>query len=277
MPELPEVETVVRDLRASGVVGRVIESVRVYWPAITAPLSPAFFARRVRGRRILEIGRRAKFIVIRLSGGYSLLVHLRMTGQMGLARPPEPRDKHQHLILRLDDGRELRYRDIRKFGCWILTDAPDAITGRLGPEPLAPGFRSGDFIARLSRHRRRLKPLLLDQTFIAGLGNIYADETLWQARLHPLRRSETLSAPEARRLFKAIRATLKRGIRNRGTTLGNAKANFQSLEGRRGANQEQLKVFHRTGQPCPRCNTPIRRLIVAQRSSHVCPRCQRQS
>ena len=274
MPELPEVETVVRELRAGGLIGRVITQARVFWPPLIAPLTPAEFAARLKGQRVQSIHRRAKYIVLTLAGGDTLLIHLRMTGQLNLARPRVAREPHQHIVLRLDDGRDLRYRDTRKFGRWLLTRAPEEVLGRLGPEPLSTHFDQEIFIRQLRARRRQLKPLLLDQTFLAGIGNIYADEALWAARLHPGRVAATLSATEARRLHVVIRSVLRRGIRNKGTTLGDAQSNFQRPGGKRGRNQAGLNVFRRTGMPCLRCGKPIRRMIISQRSTHLCPNCQ---
>jgi formamidopyrimidine-DNA glycosylase len=274
MPELPEVETVARDLRRAGVEGRRIAAATVLWPRIVTGLSPREFAGRVRTRRIVAIGRRGKYLVFGLSGGLTLLVHLRMTGRLVLAATGAARGPHDHLVLRLDDGRDLRFHDSRKFGRWVLTAAPERILGRLGPEPLDAGFTSAEFADRLARHHRQLKPLLLDQAFIAGGGNIYADEALWEARLHPQRLSNTLSRSEAGELHRAVRQVLRRGIAHRGTSLGAGRVNFHSVGGRRGGNQSGLKVFRRTGGPCPRCGTAIRRLVVGQRSTHICTECQ---
>ncbi|MDD5677322.1 MAG: bifunctional DNA-formamidopyrimidine glycosylase/DNA-(apurinic or apyrimidinic site) lyase [Kiritimatiellae bacterium] len=274
MPELPEVETVVRELRADGLIGRSITRAQAFWKPMIAPLTPAAFAAQLKGRRVQAIQRRAKYIVITLANGNTLLIHLRMTGQLNLVRKGAPRDPHQHIVLCLDDGRDLRYRDTRKFGRWILTRAPDTILGRLGPEPLSEHFDRKVFISQLRSRRRQLKPLLLDQTFLAGLGNIYADEALWDARLHPGRVASTLSAMEARRLHGAIRRVLRRGIQNKGTTLGSGKSNFKRPGGNRGQNQAGLKVFRRTGVPCLRCGKSIRRMIISQRATHICPNCQ---
>lgn len=274
MPELPEVETVARDLRRSGLEGRTVARVTVHWPRTVAALTPGAFSRALTGRRIERLWRRAKYLVFELSGGLSLLVHLRMTGRFELAaRGTEP-DPHERLTVGLDDGRHLRFLDSRKFGRWILTDQPGRILDRLGPEPLARGFTRGVFAERLKAHRRQIKPLLLDQTFVAGVGNIYADEALWEARLHPRRQAAQLSRAEADRLHDALCMVLRRGIGNFGTSLGSGRANFYSVAGRRGRNQDGLKVFRRTGEPCPHCGEPIRRLTVAQRGTHICPRCQ---
>lgn len=274
MPELPEVETIVRDLRRARLADKTITGARVYWPKMVAPLTPRCFTRRLIGRRILRIQRRAKYIVIRLTGGETLLIHLRMTGQFTISADPETRARHEHILITLADGRTLRYRDTRKFGRWQLTNRPESLLGRLGPEPLAAAFKFRAFQEKMRLCRRQLKPLLLDQSILAGLGNIYVDEALWEARLHPRRQSHTLRAVETRRLFRAVRAVLRRGIRNRGTSLGDGRPNFSSLGTARGRNQRWLKVFQRTGRPCPRCGRAIVRLIVGQRSTHICPACQ---
>lgn len=239
-----------------------------------APWVPSDFFKRISGSRIELIRRRGKFIVVSLSSGLFLLLHLRMTGQLSLVPESTARDRHQHLIFKLDCGRELRFRDTRKFGRCILTDCPSQILDRLGVEPLAPVFTVARLTAGLRDFARQLKPLLLDQSFIAGLGNICVDESLWGARLHPLRRADSLSNAEIRMLRNAIRRTLLAGIRYGGTSLGSGPGNFMALSGQRGRNQNRLRVFRRTGEPCPRCGALIRRLVVAQRSTHICPECQ---
>ena len=275
MPELPEVETVVRDLRKLGVPGRKITGVRIRWcGAIEAP-APARLVALVVGRRINSISRRGKYIIFELSSGQHLLVHLRMTGRLSLHNPDEPGDCHQHVILSLDDGRELRFRDPRKFGRWLLTRDAATILGKMGPEPLATDFTLCRFRAVLSRHTGRIKPLLLDQRVIAGLGNIYADEALWEAGIHPLRRCGTLSLAEQKQLYKAIRAVLRRAIQARGTSLGTGSTNFHTATGDLGKNQGRLRVHARAGWPCPRCGTRIERLVVGQRSTYVCRNCQK--
>ena len=275
MPELPEVETVVRDLRAAGLVGCKVQRMTIRRAKLISQPSPQAFARRLRGQGIIAIQRRAKYILLSLNGGATLIVHLGMTGQIRLVSAKTPRDDHEHLWLTFDRGHELRFHDTRMFGHWWLVRDPQVVLGKLGPEPLAVEFSAKDFIQRLAAHRRQLKPLLLDQTFLAGLGNIYADETLWEARLHPKRRSHTLSRPEQARLFRAIRKVLRQGIRFRGTSFGAGETTFYSGNHRRGQNQIRLKAYGRTGEPCPRCRTKIARLLVGQRATHFCPRCQR--
>jgi formamidopyrimidine-DNA glycosylase len=178
------------------------------------------------------------------------------------------------VILSFTDRRQLRFHDTRKFGRFYLTADAEKILGRLGPEPLATGFTQKNFTQRLRPRKRMLKPLLLDQTFIAGLGNIYVDEALWESKIHPSRIAASLSESEIRALYRAIPRVLKRGLKNMGTSLGTGKPNFYSIAKHQGRNRDELKVFRRTGQPCHRCQATIRRIIVGQRSTHICPKCQ---
>jgi len=274
MPELPEVETIVRDLARSGIVGTRIRRVRVFWPRIIEGESARSFTRRLTGRRIECIRRRGKYIVIGLSGELSLLIHLRMTGSFSVTDSPSRRAPHEHVLIDLEGGYQLRYRDTRKFGRWRIVAEPDRALQHLGPEPLDQRFTLRVFRAALRRRRATLKPLLLNQQFVAGLGNIYVDEALWQARLHPRRLGDTLKPGEEARLYRSIRSVLRKGIRCMGTSLGNGRPNFLRPTGARGGHQEKLNVFRRTGKPCPRCGTPVQRLIVSQRSTHVCSECQ---
>lgn len=277
MPELPEVQTVVAHLNQVPIVGRTITDARVYWPKTIAPLNSRQFCRSIRGCVVQQIARRGKFIVLDLSRHLTLLIHLRMTGRINLVDPTTDRNPHEHVILRLDQTTELRFQDTRKFGRLVLTDAPQTLLDRLGPEPLATTFTGKRLYTMLQACRRQLKPLLLDQQFLAGLGNIYVDEALWTAGLHPLRISNSLIVAEATSLHRAIRRVLRKGINNLGTSLGRGKGNFYSANNRPGRNADRLNVFRRTGKACPRCNTAITRIIVAQRSSHLCPRCQKLS
>ena len=275
MPELPEVETVVRDLVAAGLQGRSVTSVEVHWPRTVGEPSVTAFRRRLNGRTIQSAHRRAKYICLTLDNGELLLIHLRMTGRLSITDGEGARLPHEHVIVGLDDGRTLRYHDTRKFGRWYLMADPERRLGDLGPEPFDPAYTGKVFSRDLRVRRRQLKPLLLDQTFIAGLGNIYVDEALWDAELHPAALADSVSQEDARLLHRAIRKVLKRGMRNLGTTLGTGNANFYSVGKRRGRNQDQLNVFRRTGEPCPRCGTTIERLVIGQRSTHICPECQR--
>ncbi|WP_319521919.1 DNA-formamidopyrimidine glycosylase [uncultured Desulfosarcina sp.] len=277
MPELPEVQTVVDTLNQCGIVGRTIDGARVRWPKTIAGDSPAGFCRRVQGCRILRITRRGKYIVLCLSGGFTLLIHLRMTGRLNWTRQDRALNAHEHVILKVGPHHELRFQDTRKFGRIVLTDAPEAILGKLGPEPLGRGFTRARFFIMLQARKRQLKPLLLDQTFLVGLGNIYVDEALWLAGIHPCRRSDSLDRQEADALHRAIRKVLNQGLKNEGTSLGSGQGNFHAVGDRPGKNADKLNVFRRTATPCPRCNTTIERIIVGQRSSHICPVCQKMS
>lgn len=276
MPELPEVQTVVNDLNVAGLQGIGIHGADVFWPRSVEPLSPEEFSQGLSGQRIQKIWRRAKYIVCDLSGDAQLLIHLRMSGRLHLSEPEKPREKHEHVIIHLDDGRQLRFHDTRKFGRMSLIDSAKRPLDHLGPEPLEADFTSKSFYEALHKHKRQMKPILLDQRFLAGLGNIYVDEALWEARIHPQRLSSYLSEQEVRALHKAIRKVLNKGLKNLGTTLGTGKANFYSVGRRQGRNSDELNVFRRTDLPCPRCETPVERLIVGQRSTHICPICQKK-
>jgi len=274
MPELPEVETVVRGLRAAGLEGAGIRDVLVQWPGTVAGATPAAFIRSLRGCRICRLTRRAKYIVAELDNHRHLLVHLRMTGQFRIEPPATVLDAHDRLVLILDDGRQVHFHDTRKFGRFQLVADPRQHLSALGPEPLTDEFTVDVLRRQLSGRRRRIKPLLLDQTCIAGIGNIYADESLWLARIHPLRRADTLTRTEINRLHQAIRTVLAKGVAAEGTTLGHGATNFYSVAGRRGRNADALQVFRRTGESCPRCGHIIARLVVGQRGTHICPQCQ---
>jgi formamidopyrimidine-DNA glycosylase len=274
MPELPEVETVRRSL-ARELAGRRIVNVReIGWPSIVAAPTPDELCLALCDRAVERVDRRAKYVLIRLDNDETLAVHLRMTGQLLVVPGDAPSDKHTHIILSLDDGRELRFHDTRKFGRWWLLNADGLaeLESRLGDEPLGDGFTLAAFQARLAGRRTKLKPLLLDQSVVAGIGNIYADEALWMSRLHPLRTADSLDEDEVAALHASIIAALDQGIQRRGTTL----VNYRDASGASGENQDYLNAYGRTGAPCPRCGTPIERIIVAQRSTHICPTCQRQ-
>src|SRR6185503_11689286 len=293
MPELPEVETVARDLQR-WVAGATITDAEVRWErTIRHPLPGERFAAELRGATISRVGRRAKSVLLHLDDGRVMTVALRMTGALIVAPPGTPDDRYARVVFRLADGRELRYRDVRKFGrigLWERGGVPRPRRGkkrrvaerhepyrvgdvfaRHGPEPLARSFSAARLAARLKGRSARLKTLLLDQTFIAGVGNIYADEALWRARLHPLRAADTLTPEEVRRLHRAIRAVLRQGIENRGASF----TDYVGADGEPGENAERLSVYRRTGQPCLRCGRPISRIVVGQRSTHFCPHCQR--
>jgi len=274
MPELPEVETTARALRPA-LAGRTIAAVRgVDYAPLVAPLSPQAFASALAGRRISAVGRRGKYLLLSLDDGSVLAIHLRMSGRLFVAPAGTPPDRHTRAILDLDDGHSLRFRDPRKFGRMRLLSAPEHahLDRSLGPEPLDPATAAG-WMERLRRHRRtRLKPLLMDQRFLAGLGNIYADEALHRAGLHPLRPAGSLYRQEAGRLQQAIVEVLADAIAAEGTTLSDGIYLFG--EGEAGRFAERLRVYGRAGLPCAVCGHPIGRERIGGRSSHFCPRCQ---
>ncbi len=270
MPELPEVETYARDL-SGRLTGRRFTGARVDWPRQLPRNTPEELDRRIRGQRVEAVGRRGKYIVMDLSED-RLLVHLKMSGRLQIAPASAPDNPHAHVVLGMDEGEELRFHDPRKFGrVYLLADA-SPLLGDLGPEPLDPGFDVELFRERLAGRRGRLKPLLLDQRFLAGLGNIYVDESLWQARLHPLRSADSLSAAEQAALHAAIVDVLGRAVEARGTSF--SEAGYRDLTGNMGEMQGSLQVFRRQGEPCPACGTPIERMTVGQRGTHICPHCQ---
>jgi len=274
MPELPEVQTVVNDLCRMGARGARILRVRVFNPRTIATPAPRVLCQRLRGAHITGITRRAKFIVLQLDHQQYLLIHLRMSGHLHFGAPDQPRAQHEHVVFWLDDGRTLRFHDTRKFGRMFLVPRVEDITGALGVEPLDAAFTPTVLFDILQRRARRLKPLLLDQTLVAGLGNIYTDEALWLAKLHPCRRSDTLTRSEAAALHAAIQHVLRKGIRNLGTSFGAGIGHFQLVSDGHARNQEELKVYQQTGAPCARCSTQIQRLLVGQRGTHICPHCQ---
>jgi formamidopyrimidine-DNA glycosylase len=274
MPELPEVQTIVDDLIAAGLVGKTITSAKVFWPRTIAEPTANDFTRRIRGQQIGHIHRRAKFIIFRLHKGLDLLIHLRMTGRLELSSRRTPRNPHHHVWFNLNNRQQLRFQDTRKFGRIYLIESASTFLAHLGPEPLDRRFSAAEFCRRLHLHQRMLKPLLLDQRFVAGLGNIYVDEALWEAGIHPMRKSNRLNLREVKRLHRAIRKVLRRGLRNLGTTLGTGKTTFYSIAHNRGRNREALQVFRQHGRPCPRCHNPIDRIVVGQRGTHICRACQ---
>jgi len=274
VPELPEVETVARQL-APRLRGRTIVGARVLWERTLGGATRAAFGRAVRGLSIEDVARRGKFVVMPASrrgrNVGALTVHLRMSGRLVPDASPETRNAHTRLVLALDDGRALRFDDTRKFGRVVFTSDEAAFFRHLGVEPLGDAF-TGDWLAQALRGRRRaLKPLLLDQTFIAGLGNIYVDEALHRAGLHPLRPSASISHARASRLHEAIRSLLAAAIERGGSSFDAA---YVTPEGEPGAFQEEFRVYGRAGLPCPTCGRAVRRIVVGQRGTHLCTRCQ---
>jgi formamidopyrimidine-DNA glycosylase len=271
MPELPEVETVVRGLRAP-LTGRTIIGVEVRWSgSIGAPDSDAF-VQQLTGKRVTDIDRRGKWVVMKLSGRHTLLAHLRMTGQLVLEPAECPDDKYARVLLYLDNGQRLRFSDMRKFGRLILTEDVGEVLGDLGPEPLAEDFTAEQFKQMLAQRHGRVKSLLLNQRFLAGLGNIYVNEVLWRAGIHPLRSANSLSSAEMEALYRATRSVLRAAIVEGGTTLENG--NFRQVDGSSGDFATQLEVYGRESEPCLRCGTSVERIKVGQRSAFFCPCCQ---
>jgi formamidopyrimidine-DNA glycosylase len=275
MPELPEVETVARGLQAR-LPGAVIRRVDVLWDrTISHPLPAEQFEAQMTGSVVLRVGRRAKSVVLHLDGGRVMTVALRMTGALIVATPGTAPDPHARVVFDLADGRQLRFRDARKFGRIGLYPGRGRrrvadVFARHGPEPLARSFSAARLADRLRRRSARLKTLLLDQSFIAGVGNIYADEALWRARLHPLRRADTLTDAEVRRLHRAIRAALREGLAGGGASY----RDYVDPDGEPGLAAERMRVYRRTGERCLRCGHRIERIVVGQRATHFCPRCQ---
>ena len=277
MPELPEVETVVRGLRGQ-LTGRCIVSVRLGKSDFID--DPAAIERELPGRRIAEVARYGKFVLLHLEPpaegadgagtGACLVVHLGMTGQLAPRHPGQPVTRHTHAFFALDDGRELRYTDIRRFGRLALMSQVElgAFLAGLGADPLE--ITEEEFRARLAGRRAMIKALLLDQHFLRGLGNIYCDESLWRARIHPARHAARLDAAQVRRLHRFIREVLHAAIRLRGSSI----SDFVDAEGQPGEYQLRHRAYGREGKPCFRCGAKIRRVIVAGRSSYFCPRCQ---
>jgi formamidopyrimidine-DNA glycosylase len=276
MPELPEVETIRRDLLPH-VVGRTITGVRIAPGAsrVIRGVPVRAFARRLVGRRIDDLARRGKYLLFRLEGKGApvyLAVHLRMTGSL-LYRPPlaDPPDAYVRAVITLDDGSELRYADLRKLGQMWVVDSPEEAVGKLGPEPLDAAFTAAKLQETLSHRRAPIKAVLLNQRAIAGLGNIYADEVLFAARIHPRRLANTLTETETKRLHRAIRRVLNDALGNRGSSF----RDYVDAAGREGTHQLRVKVFRRTGQPCYVCGAEIARIKVGGRSTHFCPCCQK--
>jgi formamidopyrimidine-DNA glycosylase len=265
MPELPEVETLARTLRPA-LIGKTILASDLRWARTLAEPTPLAFARRIKGQKIEEVSRRAKFFDIRLST-FDLIIHLRMSGDLLVVLGGYQPEKHDRLILKLTDDTSLVFSDPRKFGRVWLVDDPARIFADLGPEPLSDAFTAGWLHTALHARRRQLKPLLLDQTFLAGLGNIYVDESLHRAKLHPQTSSNRVTVRQAESLRDAIRATLEQGIRQNGASI--------DWVYRGGGFQNHFCVYGRTGQACPVCGRKIRRLVVGQRGTHFCPKCQK--
>ena len=265
MPELPEVETIARKIRPE-VVGETITDANLLWRRTLATPSERKFKQQVKGQGITDVGRRAKYLRLELSDAF-LFIHLRMSGDLYLKPASTGPEKHDRLILSLTGDKVLVFNDTRKFGrVWFVQD-PNQVVGGLGPEPLGDDFTPAWLFDALQSRKRQLKPLLLDQSFLAGMGNIYTDEALHIARLHPLTRSNDVKQEQVQHLYDAIRAVLSDGIRRNGASI--------DWVYRGGEFQNYFRVYGRSGAPCPVCKTPVERLIVGQRGTHYCPNCQR--
>ncbi len=270
MPELPEVETVVRNLRQP-LIGRTVQHMWHDWEGTIHSPSPGDFAARIIGQTFQAVNRRAKYILCELDHDV-LVVHLRMTGRLYVTGNHESHDADRwvHFRLDLDRGKELRFSDVRKFGKVYLTNDMASITGKLGPEPLEDDFTVAIFAEQLEGRQKNIKALLLDQSFIAGVGNIYADEALHRAGIHPQRVSNTLTDNEIVTLHQTVREALSTGIHHEGASINW----YRKPDGTPGVSQKYFYVYGREGLPCPKCGTAIRKIRVVQRGTHFCPDCQ---
>jgi len=274
VPELPEVETL-RRLLEPALAGRRFARVEILDGRLTAPHEPAALAAQLVGERVERLARRGKYLLVCFASGRTLAAHLRMSGSLRHhpAGEAPPEDRHRRALVTLDRGGTLSYRDVRRFGTWVLLEPGELapyLERRLGPEPLEPGFRSADLGARLAGRRAPLKSAILDQRTLAGVGNIYADEALWRARLHPLSEAGSLDQGEVRALHRALRAALRRGIARQGSTL----RDYALPDGRSGGMQREFRVYGRAGEPCERCGSAIERIRLGGRASAFCPGCQ---
>jgi formamidopyrimidine-DNA glycosylase len=274
VPELPEVETVRARLEPA-LAGRRFEHVEILDPRLVRPYEPEAVAAELEGERVASVERRGKYLIVRFESGRVLLAHLRMTGSFRVApRGSLEDDPHRRAVVRLDDGSDVAYRDVRRFGTWLVLEPGELgpyLAARLGDEPFARTFTATALARRLAGRKAPIKAALLDQRSLAGLGNIYVDEALWRARIHPLRPAGSLDDAEARRLHRAIRRSLELGIARQGATL----SDYRTPDGGRGTMQDEFKVYGRAGEPCDRCGTPIERIRAGGRGTAYCPRCQR--
>jgi len=264
MPELPEVETFVRQLKPA-LVGKTILSADLRWNRTLAMPSPKKFKGQIEGQKIMDVVRRAKYLNIQLTD-FNLLIHLRMSGDLVIKNSTIRPAKHDRLLLKLSGGKVLAFNDTRKFGRVWLTANVEDVLGRLGPEPFSREFTPQWLHTALHNKKRQLKPLLLDQNFLAGLGNIYTDEALHMAKLHPVAASDSVTEKQAEALHAAIRKVLKEGIRRNGASIDWAY--------RGGQFQNYFRVYDREGTACAVCGTEIQKMIVGQRGTHFCPQCQ---
>lgn len=273
MPELPEVETVRKGL-VHLVKGKRIDNVDVRWTKIIEAPEVPTFQELVKGQTIEDIQRRGKYLIFKLTD-FDLISHLRMEGKYEFFESNPIVDKHTHVIFHFSDGTQLHYHDVRKFGRMALVGKNQSETYkgilRLGPEPLPEKFTLAGFTEQLKKSHKAIKPLLLDQRLVTGLGNIYVDEALWQAKIHPEQPANTLTDKEVKKLRQAIIEVLSKAVAAGGTTI----RTYLNALGEAGKFQLSLNVYGQTGKPCPRCGTPIVKLKVAQRGTHICPTCQK--
>ena len=267
MPELPEVETIKNEL-SPHVVGRKIAAVEFAWEGIVKQPSAEEFRTRVTGQRITGLSRRGKYLLFALSGGEILVMHMKLTGSL-LVNPAD--DKFVRALFRLDDGTRVAFRDPRKFGAMWLTADEGTIAARLGPEPIAQDFTAETLAGILNHRAAPVKAILLDQALIAGIGNMYADESLFEAKIHPLRPGKSLSREEIGRLYRAIRRVLRAAIGDKGASV----RNYLRPSGEPGTAHDAFRVAHGVGKECPNCGTPIARIVVRNRGTYLCPKCQR--
>src|SRR3989344_3692230 len=274
MPELPEVETIKRDLNRE-LKGRKILKLKFYdWPKMLKP-DPTSVAEAIEGKKIKGFDRRAKLLLMHLGDhGTTIAIHLKLSGQLFLRKQTDPKDRFTHVIVELDKGEELRFNDLRKFGFMkVVKDKGDLdkILAEFGPEPFTPEFTFDTFKKIVTKSTRAVKIVIMDQSKISGVGNIYADEALWRARIHPEKTAEKLTERQLRELYEAIIFVLKQGIDDRGTSVDQ----YLDIYAKQGQHVKNLKVFRLNGKPCPRCGTTIKKIRVGGRGTHFCPNCQK--
>jgi len=268
VPELPEVETIKNEL-SPHMVGRQFTRVTVCDAKMVRQPPVEEFHRKLEGQRINGLERRGKYLIFRLSSGEVLIIHLKMAGALLLN--PKQTDRHIRVIFHLDNGSQLIFTDRRRLGAIWLLENEQAVTGKLGPEPLTPEFTAETLAKRLHKHQAPIKAVLLDQAFIAGIGNMYADEALFTARIHPLRKANSLSPREIENLHKAVVDVLRSAIDSKGASVDT----YKRPDGQLGTAHSNFNVAHRGGRPCPICGTPIQRLAIRNRGSYFCPNCQK--
>jgi formamidopyrimidine-DNA glycosylase len=272
VPELPEVETIRARLEPA-LTGRTLERVLINDPRLTRPEPPEAVAAELEGERVRAVGRRGKYLILEFESGRHLLIHLRMTGNVQHPAPGAD-DPYRRAVVKLDDGSDVAYRDVRRFGTWELLEPGELddffAARRLGGEPLDRRFTTRALAAALANRRAPVKAALLDQRAAAGVGNIYADEALWRARIHPLRPAGSLAPEEIAALRKAVREALRMGIARQGATL----RDYRGPDGARGRMQDRFRVYGRAGEPCFRCGTPIEKIRAGGRGTWYCPTCQ---